>query len=332
MRRQFVKATTLVLTSMLGAATLTTAGAAWAQTKWDMPTPYTDTTFHTVVIRQFANDIKAATNNQLDITVHSNASLVKHPDILRAVQTGQVPIGEILLSQFSNEDPMFAADNLPFLASGLDNAMKLYQAQKKFVEERMMKRGIRVLYSVPWAGQGFYAKKPINSGADLKGLKFRAYNPSTARLSELLGMVPTTVQAADIPQAFATNLVETMVSSSATGVASKAWEFSKFFYDVNAWHPRNVVIVNERAFQALPEATRNAILKAAADAEKRGWEMVGKNHEDGMKQFREKGMSVEKPSDALIKAFSEAGQQMVREWVKQAGPDGEAMLKAYLGR
>ena len=167
--------------------------AAQAQTKWDMPTPYSDGTFHTVVIRQFVSEVKTATASSLDVTVHSNASLIKHPDILRAVQTGQVPMGEILLSQFANEDPMFEADNLPFLASGWDNAAKLYKAHKKYVEDRMMKRGIRVLYSVPWAGQGLYTKKPVLSGNDLVGIKFRAYNPSTAKLAELLKMTPTTV-------------------------------------------------------------------------------------------------------------------------------------------
>jgi TRAP-type transport system periplasmic protein len=320
---------------LLAALTTTALGisllaSAQAQTKWDMPTPYSDGTFHTVVIRQFVGEVKAATNNALEVTVHSNASLIKHPDILRAVQTGQVPIGEILLSQFANEDPMFEADNLPFLASGWDNASKFYKAHKKYVDERMMKRGIRVLYSVPWAGQGLYTKKAVTTGADLAGVKFRAYNPSTAKLAELLKMAPTTVQAADVPQAFATNLVESMVSSSATGVATKAWEYAKHFYDVNAWHPRNAVIVNERAFQALPEATRNALLKASADAEKRGWETVQKDHENGLKMFKEKGIVIDKPSDALTKAFSDAGTIMVRDWVKKAGPDGEAMVKAYL--
>jgi TRAP-type C4-dicarboxylate transport system substrate-binding protein len=316
--------------AVAGLFSLSVFSAVQAQTKWDMPTPYSDGTFHTVVIRQFVSEVKLASGSALDVTVHSNASLIKHPDILRAVQTGQVPIGEILLSQFANEDPMFEADNLPFLASGWDNAAKLYKVHKKYVEERMMKRGIRVLYSVPWAGQGLYTKKAVGSGSDLVGLKFRAYNPSTAKLAELLKMTPTTVQAADVPQAFATNLVDSMVSSSATGVATKAWEYAKHFYDVNAWHPRNAVIVNERAFQSLPEASKNALLKASADAEKRGWETVQKDHEAGLKNFREKGISVDIPSESLTKAFAGAGNTMVRDWVKKAGSDGEALIKAYL--
>src|SRR5687767_9867200 len=67
-------------------------GAAHAQTKWDMPTPYPDGEFHTVNVRQFVNDVKQASGGQLDLNVHSNGSLIKHPDILRAVSTGQVSI------------------------------------------------------------------------------------------------------------------------------------------------------------------------------------------------------------------------------------------------
>jgi TRAP-type C4-dicarboxylate transport system substrate-binding protein len=310
------------------ALALSAAGAA-AQTKWDMPTPYTDGTFHTQNVRQFVDELKKATGGQLDVTVHSNASLIKAPDILRAVQTGQVNAGEILLSAFENEDPMFGADGIPFLATGFDNAWKLYQAQKPFLEKRMLARGVRVLYSVPWPGQAIFTKAPLKSIDDLKGVKFRSYSPGTARIAELLGAVPTTVQAAEVPQAFATNLVTAMITSSATGVASKAWEFSKVYYDTNAFHPRNAVIVNERAFQRLPEAVRGEALKAAAAAEKRGWEMARQNQASGMKTLADNGMSVVQPDAGMNAAFTRVGDAMLGEWLKKAGADGEAMVKAY---
>src|ERR1043166_6536211 len=221
------------LIGILLAAAALSAGSALAQTKWDMPTPYADSTFHTQNIRAFIDEVKAATGNQIDIVVHSNAALIKHPDILRAVHTGQVQIGEILLSQFGNEDPMFEVDSLPFLAAGYDNAWKFYQVHKAFVEKRMLARGVRVLYSVPWPGQGIYTKTPLKSIDDLKGVKFRPYSPGTSRLAELLGAVRTTVQLAELPQAFATNIVTAMITSAAGGVPTKAWEYSKYFYDTN---------------------------------------------------------------------------------------------------
>jgi TRAP-type C4-dicarboxylate transport system substrate-binding protein len=317
------------LKPFIAAAVAAFCAAAQAQTKWDMPTPYADTIFHTQNIRTFVDDVKKATGNQVDITVHSNASLIKHPDILRAVQAGQVPIGEILISQFGNEDPMFELDSLPFLATGYDSAWKLYQASKPALEKRFAARGMRVLYSVPWPGQAIFSKTPLNAMQDLKGVKFRAYNPATSRIAELAGAVPTTVQAAEVSQAFATNLVSAMLTSSSTGVSSKAWEFSKYYYDTNAWHPRNVVIVNERAWQRLPEAQRAAMLKAAADAESRGWEMCKANDESGKKTLQSNGMQIVAPGKDLVDGFVKIGQTMQGEWVKRAGSEGEAVLSAY---
>ena len=315
--------------AVIGAAGLAVAAAASAQTKWDMPTPYADNIFHTQNIRTFVEDVKKATNGSLDVTVHSNASLIKHPDILRAVQTGQVPAGEILISQFGNEDPMFELDSLPFLATGYDNAWKLYQASKATLEKRFAARGVRVLYSVPWPGQALFSKVPIEKMSELKGVKFRAYNPATARIAELAGAVPTTVQAAELSQAFATNLVSAMLTSSSTGVSSKAWEYSKYYYDTNAWHPRNVVIVNERAYQRLSDAEKAAITKAAADAEKRGWQMCKDNDEAGKKTLTQNGMQVVPPGKDLVDGFVKIGQTMQAEWAKKAGAEGEAVLTSY---
>ena len=186
--------------------------------------------------------------------MHSNGSLIKHPDILRAVSTGQVNIAEFLLGQFGNEDPVFAADNVPFVATGYDNAFKFYQAQKPVLEKKLQGRGMRLLYSVAWPGQGIYTKDPLKTVDDLKGTKLRTYSPLTARLAELLGASPTVIQVPDVPQAFATGAMQAMITSSATGTSTKAWEFVKNYYNTNAFHPKNVVVVNERAFERLPNA------------------------------------------------------------------------------
>jgi len=190
-----------IISIAIGAAL---AAAAHAQTKWDMPTPYSDGEFHTRNVVSFADDVKKATGGKLEIQVHSNGSLIKHPDILRAVSTGQVSIAEFLLSQFGNEDPVFEADNIPFVAAGYDEAWKFYQAQKPLLEKKLSGRGLTLIYSVAWPGQGIYTKEPLKSVADLKGTKFRTYSPLTARLAELLGASPTVVQVPDVPQMFAT--------------------------------------------------------------------------------------------------------------------------------
>jgi TRAP-type C4-dicarboxylate transport system substrate-binding protein len=307
-------------------------GAAQAQTKWDMPTPYSDGEFHTINVRQFAEDVKKATGGKVEINVHSNGSLIKHPDILRAVSTGQVPIGEFLLGQFGNEDPVFAVDNLPFLAAGYDNAWKLYQAQKAVLTRKLEGRGLFLLYSVAWPGQGLYTKNPLKSVDDFKGVKFRTYSPQTARLAELLGASPTVIQVPEVPQAFATGTISAMITSSATGTQTKAWEFVKNYYTTNAMHPKNVVVVNGRAFQRLTDEQQKAIQAVAAAAEKRGWELSKQREQTANKMLADNGMTVQAPDAALMAAMNKIGDTMTAEWLKTAGADGEAIVKAYRGK
>jgi TRAP-type transport system periplasmic protein len=305
---------------------------AHAQTKWDMPTPYSDGEFHTRNVRAFAEDVKKATNGQLDINVHSNGSLIKHPDILRAVSTGQVNIAEFLLGQFGNEDPVFAADNVPFVAPGYDAGWKFYQAQKPVLEKKLQGRGMRLLYAVAWPGQGIYSKEPLKTVADLKGTKMRTYSPLTARLAELLGASPTVVQVPEVPQMFATGAMHAMITSSATGTATKAWEFVKNYYKTNAWNPKNVVVVNERGFSRLPKDQQSALVKAAAAAEPRGWEMSKAREKEGDETLAKNGMTVNEPTPEMKASLSKIGEQMAAEWEKSAGADGQAILKAYRGK
>src|SRR5215212_4097940 len=266
--------------------------------KWDMPTPYSDGEFHTVNVRQFADDVKNSTGGKLEIVVHSNGSLIKHPDMLRAVSTGQVNMVEFLLGQFGNEDPVFAADNIPFVATGYDNAFPFYQAQKSVLEKQLSARGVRLLYSVAWPGQGLYTKNALKTVDDLKGTKLRTYSPQTARLAELLGANPTVIQLPEVPQAFATGTVQAMITSSATGTSTKAWEFVKNYYTTNAMHPKNVVVVNERAFQRLPDNQKKALLDSAAAAEKRGWDLSRQREQNATKGLAEHGMNVIEPDAA----------------------------------
>jgi TRAP-type transport system periplasmic protein len=249
--------------------------------------------------------------------------------MMRAVSTGQVNIAEFLLGQFGNEEPVFNADNVPFLAAGYDNAWKLYQAQKPVLEKKLQGRGMRLLYSVAWPGQGLYTKNPLKGVEDFKGVKFRTYSAYTARLAELLGASPTVIQAPEVPQAFATGAISAMITSSATGSQTKAWEFVKNYYMTNAMHPKNVVVVNERAWQRLPDAQKKALASAAASAEKRGWELSKQREASANKLLAENGMTVHQPDAAMMSALGKIGDQIAQEWMKAAAADGDAIVKAY---
>jgi TRAP-type C4-dicarboxylate transport system substrate-binding protein len=300
-----------------------------AQAKWDMPTPYPDANFHTQNIVQFAEDVKKATGGKLEIKVHSNGSLFKHPEIKNAVRGGQVPIGEFLVSLLANENPVFEVDSVPFLATGYDDAKRLWNASRAGVEKVLDKEGVAVLYAVPWPPQGLYAKNELKTMSDMKGLKFRAYNATTQKLASLAGAVPTQVEVPDIPQAFTTGRVDAMITSPSTGANSKAWDYVKHYHDTQAWLPKNVIVVNKKAFRSLDKPTQQAVLDAAKKAEARGWEMSMKETSEKTAVLKQNGMAIHTPGPALMSGLKAIGKQMTDEWVKKAGADGQAILKAY---
>ena len=296
---------------------------------WDMPTPYPDKTFHTQNILQFAEDVDKATNGNLQIKVHSAGSLFKHPEIKNAVRGGQVPIGEFFLSLLSNENAVFGADSQPFLATNYDAAEKLWAAQKPIVSRLLDAQGLMPLFTVPWPPQGLYTKKAINSVDDLKGIKFRAYNATLEKFTNLVGAAPTQVEVPDIPQAFATGRVEAMITSPSTGANSKAWDFITHYTDIQAWLPKNIVVVNKRAFRKLDAQTQQAVLTAAAEAEKRGMEMSKKETAEKTAILKDNGVNIVTPSAALMDGLQQVGVEMLQGWEKSAGADGAEMLKAY---
>lgn len=313
----------------LAAAALAFGASAFAQTKWDLPSAYSPSDFHTENLVQFAGEVDKATGGKLKITVHSNASLFKAPEIKRAVQGGQAQMGEILLSIYANEWPLFGADGVPFLADSYDSAMKLYKAQKPFLERKFAEQGLMLVYTVAWPPQGVFTKKPIQSAADLKGVKWRAYNPATARIAELVGAQPVTVQAAELSQAMATGVVESYMSSGATGYSSKTYEHLKYWYDTQAWLPKNAVIVNKAAFDSLDKPTQAALLKAGADAEARGWAMSRTKNVEYIELLKKNGMQILPPSPQLKADFKKVGETMLQEWVQKAGPDGQTLIDNY---
>src|SRR5690349_23627361 len=293
-----------------------------AQTKWDLPSAYPANNFHTENLQQFANDVEKATGGKLRIQIHSNASLFKAPEIKRAVQGGQAQAGEILLVNFENEDPLYGLDGVPFLATSYADSLKLYKASRKALDDKLAKQGMKLLYTVPWPPQGIYTKRTLNSVADMKGLKWRAYSPATAKIAELVGAQPVTVQAAEVSQALATGVIDSYMSSGATGYDSKTYEHIKNWYDTQAWLPKNAVIVNKRAFDALDKPTQQALLKAAADAETRGWKLSQEKNGWYLEQLKGKGMSIIKPSEQLTADLRKVGNFMLAEWLKKTGPEG----------
>ena len=308
------------------------ACAASAQTKWDLPTGYSANSFQTQNVQQFADEVDKLTNGKLKITVHAGGSLYKANEIKRAVQSGQVPAAEFILSGAANESPLFGVDSIPFLATSYSASKRLYEAAKPAQDKLLASQGMKVLFTVPWPGQSLYSIKPVSSPADFAGTKMRAYNPATTRIAQLLKAQPVTIQLAELPQALATGGVQNFLTSSASGVESKLHEQVKHFYPVSAWLPRNATVVNQKAFDELDKATQDAVLKAAMNAEQRGWITSERLDGEYIKELGAKGMTIAQPSESVKKELAAIGETMTAEWLKTAGPEGQAVIDAYRGR
>ena len=316
-----------LLTGLLGLVAL--AGTAAAQTKWDMPTPYPDGNFHTKNIRVFMDELDKATGGAIKIQVHSAGSLFKHPEIKRNVRQGLAPIGEILVSLHANESPFYGVDSIPFLATSYVDSRKLYAAAKPFLERKLAEEGLVLLYSVPWPPQGLYAKKEIKSLDDLKGLKFRTYNPGTGRIAALVGAIPVQVEVPDLPTAFSTGRVEVAITSGSTGVEARFWDFVSHYHDTQAWLPRNIVFANKAAFDKLTPDQQKAMRAAGQAAEESGFKASEAENAERIGQLRASKMNVVEPSQALKDGLRKIGAEIAAEWEKAAGADGAAMLAAY---
>ncbi len=296
--------------------------------RWTMATPYGEHSFHTANIRAFAADVETATQGKLTITIHAAGSLYRHAQIKNAVRSGQIQLGEFLLSRLANEAPVFEVDSVPFLARDYSAARALWAASRAIIERRLERQGLSVLFAVPWPPQGLFSRRPVNSLDDLEGVRFRAYNVASERLARRLGAVPTQVEVPDIAQAFLTGRVDAMITSPTTGVNVGAWDFVRYYYDLGAWLPKNVVVVNRRALMRLAPAMREAVLAAARRAETRGWRLSAAETRDKLDTLRSHGVAVLTPSPELAAGFARLGQALAEDWARRAGADGAAILRA----
>jgi len=313
----------------IGGALLAVCVSAPAQTKWDMTTGYPVANPHTVTLSQLAKDVEFETKGALRIVVHPNGSLFRAPEIARAVETGQVQMGEVLMSLLANQNPVFGLDSLPFLAVSFDDAYRLYQAQRPVLERVLAKRGAKLLYAVAWPPQGIYAKKELRSAVDMKGLKWRAYNPATSKIAQSVGAQPLTIQAAELAQALSTGVVDSTMTSGATGVDSKIWESLTHYHTVNAWLPKNMLIVNQKEFDKLDKATQATLVRLSAEAEKKGWARMRAYNEESIALLAKNKMTIVTPTAQLMTDMKKIGAEMTADWLKQAGGEGKEIIDAY---
>lgn len=319
----------LVWLATLGSLAFATSALA---AQWNLATPYGDASFHTQNTKQFAEDVAAATDGDLTITVHSGGSLIAHPEIKPSVRRGTVQAGEVFLSILSNESPTYEVDTLPGLAGSYADAYDLWQASRPIITQMFAEQGLMPLYAVAWPAQGIYTDFELTDASQFEGLRVRAPNINTQRFVENLGGTPTETEEADIPTAFSTGRVDAMITSVSTGNAMSAWDYVSHYNDAKLWLPKNIVFVNQRAFERLDDSTQQAVLDAAAKAERRGWQMSREDSAQSAEALEAHGITLSTPNETLAADLKTAGEQLFQDWQSRAGEQAHELVERYRER
>jgi len=318
-----------LLASIAPCALAFAAGAWAAPVDWPLATGYRADTFHTANLRQFAGEVKALTNGELVLDIHPDNTLAKLSEIRAQVESGRLPAGEVIMTSLAELVPAAGADAVPFLVGSYDDARTLWHMQRTAVEQALARRGLVALYAVPWPSQGLYTTHPIASTADLKGAAMRTYNATTVRLADLVGANPVDVPMDRVGQALADGRIDCMITSGVTGAENRVWDRLKYFYDIRAWYPKNLVIANKARFDALPDATRAALRQAALAAENRGWALSEAASAAALRELAAHGVHVEAPGFAIRDELRRYGEKFALEWVRTAGQEASAILIPY---
>ena len=318
-----------LITSVFVAAGLALATTASAQTTWTMASGYPESSFFTQNIRAMIEEIEAKTGGELKIDLRPNDSLIKLDAVKRAVQSGQVQMGEIRLGVYSNEAPMYNLDNIPGVATDYDQAEKLLEAQAPFFAELFAGNGMRMLAYAPWPGQGFYTKAPVTSLDDLKGQKLRIYSRPTQIMGEDLGMEALILPFAEVPQAFSTGMIDALWTSAQTGTDVQVWDYVKHFTYTGTMHNKNAIIVNERAFRQLDEATQQIVIAAGEAATRRAFEMSKQAGAEREAVLADHGITIAQAPQDILDRIETIGEEMVQEWLASASEAEAAVYETY---
>jgi TRAP-type transport system periplasmic protein len=311
------------------AGTLLLPPGARAATSWQMATGYRSESFHTLNLLALAREVEAATRGELRIEVRANNSLVKLSEIRAAVQSGKVQAGETIMSSLVSDMPIAGADSVPFITTSFSDARRMWRYQRPLIERHFAGHGLTVLYAVPWPPQGLYSVRPIATLGDLKGARMRTYNATTARIAALLGAQTAEVAMPDVGKAFAEGRIDSMITSAVTGVENQVWNHARYYYEINAWFPKNIVFANTAAMNALSPAVREALLKASAQAEQRGWSASEEAASASVIELRKNGMKIERMSRESSAEIKRLGERLSLEWIRQVGSEANDIFIPY---
>jgi len=316
-----------LVSAVLGSALF--QGTLAAAAEFHFATAYGADNFQTQNLQMYADDVARATGGKVAIKVHPAGSLLPPSAIFTGVREGKAEGGEVIMSSLAKEHPLFGMDSLPFIVSGYDDAWRMWQATRDGIDKALRERGLQLLYAVPWPPQNLYSRTEIKGVQDFKGQRMRAYSPATVRIAELVNATPITIQVVDLAKAIAEERLDMMITSSWTGIETQAWTRLTHYYKVSAWIPKNVVFISKRTFDGLDPESREKLLALAQTAEQRGWKQSRNSDQEFEDRLAAHKISVSTMDFFIRRYLDRIGENLAREWIRQAGTEQLGVLLRY---
>ncbi len=304
------------------------AGLMASVIKMDLNAKYPATNFHTKGAVKFAKLVEKYTNATVKITVHSGSSLVKG-NPLKAVKDGTVALTDMFIPFTSGGGKVFGISALPFIANSYNDAYRLYQISKPAYNKTFKKWNQKLLYAVTWPPSGLYTKKPIKNMNDFKDLKTRTYDKNSANFINMAGGHAIALAWGEVYSALRTGLVNSVVTSSASGKDGKFWEVLNYFTKINYAYPLQAVTINLDYWNSLSKAQQQAMLKAAKEIEKYQWEASKKEDGIALKTLAEHGMKIEKATPEVKKGLNKIANKLLNKFLEDASPAIKKIFKEY---
>jgi len=306
-------------------------GPALAKTTWNANSVWPPKNQHSVGLEEFAKKVKTATKGELELVVHSGGALgYKGPELLKVVRDGLVPVSDMLISGVAGDEKILQIVTLPFLVRNFDELHTLLNIARPYFDKSAAKWGQKILYVAPWPGAGLWTKKEVKTLADLKGLKTRTYDKNGALVMEAVGATPLALPFSEVYTSLQTGVIDSVMTSSPTAVDAKFWEVLKYFEPLNITIATNMVTVNQKAFDKLPKAQQDALVKAGKEMEASMWKKVPQIDKEQEGISNKNGIETVKPSKKLIADLEKITEKIRADWLKDAPAEGKKIYADYM--
>lgn len=296
--------------------------------KMDLNAKYGATNFHTKGAEKFAALVKDYTKGSVDITVHAGSSLIKG-NPLKAVKDGTVAMTDMFIPFTSGGGKVFGISALPFIAKSYDDAYKLYQISKPAYEKTAKKWNQKLLYSVTWPPSGFYSNKAMTSISDFKGAKTRTYDKNSAAFVNKAGGNAVALPWGEVYSSLRTGMVDSVVTSSASGKDGKFWEVLTNFTKINYAYPLQAVTINLDYWNSLTKVQQKAMLKAAREIEESQWEASKMEDKVALETLVKNGMKVNEASPALKAELDKIADDLLKKYLDGANSQIKKIFEEY---